>query len=101
MARYQPDHTGFAQMMNSAMIEDFLEHRGHAAAADLKAIAPHRTGRYAASVTSSTGRDLMTGDRPAVFVIADTDYATALEVGSRTIKNPPRPLHQLLESIKE
>jgi hypothetical protein len=101
MATYRFNRTEFARMMKSPMVDRFMRKSGNEAADDLRATAPRRTGRYAASIRVEAGVDRLRRDRAAVFVIADNDHARLLEVGSRTNKNPPRPLGKLLDRIRE
>lgn len=99
MATYQANHYQFARLMKSSDIRDFVRFEADRFAAHLAAVAPKDTGAYASNFKVATGLDILQRDRVAAFVYNDSAYATALEVGSWTIKNPPAPMTNALDSF--
>lgn len=98
MAVYQADHVGFARLMLSDEIGDMVERKAHELAAEMRATAPRgKTGVYATRFQVDTGVDIVRGERRAAFVSNDSRQATALEVGSWNIKNPPMPMTRVLQ----
>jgi hypothetical protein len=103
MAVYRANHVGFARLIQAPAIRRHVRSRAEAFANELRqwATTHARSGEYARSVRVELGRDILKGNRPAAFVVANTDYATALEVGSHNIRNPPRPITEILERFGE
>lgn len=99
MAKYRPNEFEFRRYMKSDDIGRFIKDEAERLAAHLRVTAPRQTGAYASRFRVETGLDLRRRDRSAAFVINDSDYATALEVGSWVIKNPPRPMTRVLDAF--
>lgn len=99
MAVYVADHVGFARLMKSDEIAIAVRVKAVEIMARMRATAPRDTGAYASNFSVESGLDLVNQDRGVSFIINDSDYATALEVGSWNIKNPPRPMARVLEEI--
>lgn len=99
MATYQADHVGFARLMLSREIGNLVERRAQEIAAVMRAEAPRQTGLYASNFTVQTGLDVVHQTRRAAYVVNDTRYATALEVGSWSIRNPPKPMTGVLQQL--
>jgi hypothetical protein len=98
MARYRSNPVGFARYMLSPEIGDIARNGAEELAEHMRATAPRgRTGVYASNFRVKDGVDVMRHDRRAAFVLNDSDYATALEVGSWTIRNPPMPMTRALD----
>lgn len=86
--------------MLSDEIAVMIRRKAEEIAVEMRIDAPHgETGVYASSFTVESGLDVLEGDRGASFVINDADYATALEVGSWNIRNPPMPMTSVLRRI--
>jgi HK97 gp10 family phage protein len=100
MATYRADHVGFGKMMHSYDVRDLVRDHAKAAADKLRASAPVDSGEYRSRIRVQVGRDILRGDREAGFVVNTADYATALEVGTRAMPNPPRPLTKLLDQMR-
>lgn len=102
MAVYKPNHVEFGRLMRRRDVENLVRRKAVAAARELTAWATEHavTGNYARSISVHTGRDLRKRDRAAAFIVVSTAYATALEVGSHNIRNPPRPMSRLLDQIR-
>jgi hypothetical protein len=97
MATYEPDRVGFGRMMMGDEMGDLVVNVANQLAAEMRATAPRRTGAYASRFAVETGLDLAKEDRRAAFVVNDSRQATALEVGSWNIKNPPQPMLRTLQ----
>lgn len=99
MARYEANHFAFARFMKSDDVGQYMKKEAERLAAHLRATAPKQTGTYASNFKVETGLDVLRKDRSAAYVINDTRYATALEVGSWVIKNPPAPMTKALDAF--
>lgn len=99
MAVYVADHVGFARLMKSDEIAVVIRRKAEVIAALMRVSAPHVTGAYAANFSVESGLDVARGERGVSFIINDSDYATALEVGSWNIRNPPQPMTRVLRGI--
>lgn len=104
MAVYEADHVGFARLMLSDEIGDTVRRRADEIAVEMRVSAPRgrrpRVGpEYASRFTVESGLDVVNEDRRAAFVINDAPYATALEVGSWNIRNPPMPMTRVLQRL--
>lgn len=104
MAVYKANHIEFAKMMKSDMVGDHLRGEAERLAEHLRATAPRSTtskhpGNYASNFKVATGLDILKKDRRAAFVYNDSRYATALEVGSWNIRNPPAPMTKALDAF--
>jgi len=99
MATYSPNNVEFARLMKSDEVGRYMRGVAERLAGHLRATAPHRSGSYAAAFKVESGLDVRRKDRSASFVYNDSRYATALEVGSWNIKNPPRPMTRGLDSF--
>lgn len=102
VAVYVADHVGFARLMLSDEIAATVRIKAEELAAEMRATAPRRTppqhvSPYADNFKVESGLDILKQDRGAAFVVNDSRYATALEVGSWNISNPPRPMTRVLE----
>lgn len=82
--------------MKSDEIASHIKLEAEKLALHLVSVAPWKTGEYATNFKVATGLDIMERDRSAAFVLNDSRYATALEVGSWNIKNPPAPMTKAL-----
>ena len=100
MATYKADHVGFARMMLSSGVARVVEEHAEALAEHLRATAPRVTGVYAGRFTVEKGLDILEGDRRAAFVVNDSPQATALEVGSWNISDPPMPMTRALTEFR-
>jgi hypothetical protein len=101
VATYQANHVEFARFMKSDEIGQHLKNEAERLAAHLRETAPRgETGVYAGNFKVATGLDILRRDRAAAFVYNDTRYATALEVGSWNIRNPPSPMTKALNAFK-
>lgn len=101
MATYEADHIKFRRLMKSDEVGDHMKREAERLAAHLAGSAPHVTGAYASNFKVETGLDLMRRDRSAAFVYNDSRYATALEVGSWNIRNPPMPMTRALDAFRD
>jgi hypothetical protein len=103
MATYEPDRVGFGRMMMGDEMGDLVVNVANQLAAEMRISAPRGSEpkmagqRYADNFSVETGLDLAKEDRRAAFVVNDSRYATALEVGSWNIKNPPQPMLRTLQ----
>lgn len=100
MATYQADHVAFARFMKSHEIGQHLKDEAERLAVHLRENAPKQTGAYASNFKVATGLDILRRDRRAAWVYNDSDYATVLEVGSATIRNPPAPMTKALDAFR-
>ena len=91
--------------MKSAMVRDYVKDEAERLAAHLRETAPRSgtkaTNAYADNFKVATGLDIRKKDRAAAFVYNDTRYATALEVGSWNIRNPPMPMTKALDAFRD
>lgn len=102
MAVYEANRVEFSRFMKSDMIGDHIKDEAERLADHLRAVAPRgETGNYAASFKVATGLDILKKDRRAAYVYNDADYATALEVGSWNIRNPPAPMTKALDAFRD
>lgn len=104
MATYRADHAQFALLMKSGDIGDLVENEAERLRAHLASTAPRSTeekpgGHYADNFKVATGLDILRKDRRAAWVYNDSRYATALEVGSWNIRNPPAPMTKALNAF--
>lgn len=104
MATYKADHVQFGRLMKSPDIREHLRGEAEKFAAHLAASAPRTAlpkpaAHYADNFKVATGFDLLKRDRVAAFVYNDTRYATALEVGSWNIRNPPAVMTKALDAF--
>lgn len=103
MARYEANHFAFARFMKSDDVGQYIKREAERLAAHLRAVAPRSntktSGTYASNFKVETGLDVRKNARSAAFIINDTRYATALEVGSWVIKNPPAPMTKVLDAF--
>ncbi len=104
MAKYYPNNVEFARLMKSDEVGQFVRDKAEQLANHLRATAPRRTPPrtttpYWTRFHVESGLDHRKKDRSASFVYNDADYATALEVGSWVIKNPPRPMTRALDTF--
>ena len=97
MAVYEANHIEFGKFMLSRGIGDLVEDHAERLAAEMRATAPRVTGVYASKFSVESGLDVVNEDRRAAFVVNDARQATALEVGSYNIKNPPMPMTRVLQ----
>lgn len=104
MATYKANHVGFARLMKSDEVGQHVKNEAERLAAHLRATAPRSgtktTDAYADNFKVETGLDILRRDRSAAFVYNDSRYATALEVGSWNIRNPPAPMTKALDAFK-
>ncbi|MBB1153518.1 HK97 gp10 family phage protein [Amycolatopsis dendrobii] len=107
MARYEPDSAGFTRLATSRRVSRHMTGVvGRYWADELRALAPtlfHRnTGEYIDSITvEPTVVEINGLPRAAVIIAANTRYAAILEIGSKDIDVPPRPLTKLLDRIED
>ncbi len=106
MATYSPNNVEFARLMKSDEVGRYVRGVAERLADHLRATAPRgtrnkkkNTTRYVDNFHVESGLDVRRKDRSASFVYNDSRYATALEVGSWNIKNPPRPMTRGLDSF--
>lgn len=103
MATYKANNVEFARFMKSDEIGQHIKTEAERLAAHLRATAPRGNDplkvRYADRFKVETGLDLLRRDRSAAFVYNDSRYATALEVGSWNIRNPPAPMTNVLDAF--
>lgn len=100
MATYKANHYQFARLMKSADIRTYLRVEAERFAAHLASSVKKVSGDYANSFKVATGFDIMRRDRVAAFVYNESRYATALEVGSWNIRNPPMPMTNALDAFR-
>lgn len=108
MARYRPNHREFAKFMNSDGPQDAAKTLAEHGADDLRRRATHHPGEdqsphYVQSIrvdVGHVGRFRGSEARAAAFLVADVEYASLLEVGSKRIKNPPRWMTQTLNYLR-
>lgn len=94
--RYVPDHEGVAGYLLSPEVRRMLHDRAAGAAQYAAAIAPVESGAYAASIhTEDGGTGGPKRDRAAARVVADVEYAAAVEFGNARV--PPH--HTLAATI--
>lgn len=108
MATYKANHVEFGRFMRSDEIGQHVKNEAERLATHLRATAPkgkpegkpEGVGHYASSFHVETGLDVLRQDRSAAYVYNDSRYATALEVGSWNIRNPPAPMTKALDAFK-
>ena len=106
MATYRANNVEFARLMLSNMVGDHIKTEAERLRAHLQATAPRgkdpeKTSRYADNFKVETGLDILRQDRVAAFIYNDSRYATALEVGSWNIRNPPAPMTNVLSAFPD
>jgi hypothetical protein len=99
VATYKANHIEFAKFMKSDEIGRHIKDEAERLAEHLRATVKKVSGDYASSFKVESGLDVLKQDRSASFVINDSPYATALEVGSWTIRNPPAPMTKALDGF--
>jgi hypothetical protein len=100
MGTYLPSSAGFTRLACALTVSSHMRRIGKHWARELRATAPRGpTGDYAANITVHT---LTVGRRPraAVQITANAPYSAILEVGSKHIQDPPRPMTKLLDRIQ-
>lgn len=107
MARYSRDKKGFDLLATSEEVRHFVNEVGTVYLGVLRSYAPEGTpprdphpGLYKASLDATTEVvELPLGPRWAAVIGAHTRYSAALEYGSKSVPNPPRPLTRLLDIV--
>jgi hypothetical protein len=97
MALYKANNVGVGRLMLSNRIRHHVTNEAERMADHLRTTAPRgATGNYASRFTVQSGLDDLEQDRWAAYIVNDSRQATALEVGSYNIKNPPMPMTRAL-----
>jgi hypothetical protein len=108
MATYQADHVKFRRLMKSDEIGRHIKMEAEKLRAHLEASAPRSSdsdsdttvSHYADNFKVAMGLDILKKDRVAASIYNDSPYATALEVGSWNIRNPPMPMTKALDAFR-
>jgi hypothetical protein len=103
MGVYQPDEKGFTELALGPKMHEFIMAAGEHWAAELRASAPRDPpeNEYVNSITVEAVPVFIKGRaRVAAEIKANVLYAAILEVGSKHIQDPPRPMTKLLDRIQ-